>query len=256
MNSSRLPGKVLLDINSKPMLQWVYERTSGARLLDLVSIATTTDPSDDPIQSFCETRGFPLFRGSQYDVLDRYYKAAREYRAEVVVRITADCPLIDPGLIDQVIGEFLHSGADFCANRLPPPFHRTFPIGMDTEVASFSALERAWREADIQYEREHVMPYLYDQEGRFKVQVVDNEVDYGSYRWCVDTPEDLEFVRQVTARLSSQQNFTWMDILVLLKREPELTRINSQVLHKTMVDVDERNGISNTPKKHVGGNVR
>ncbi len=250
MSSSRLPGKVLLDINGKPMLQWVFDRTCAASLVDQVCVATTDDPRDDAIQEFCEKLGYPFFRGSQYDVLDRYYQAARALKADAVVRITADCPLIDPQLIDLVIGEFLEAGVDFCANRLPPPFHRTFPIGLDTEVADFSALEQAWREADQPYEREHVMPYLYDREGRFKVRVVDNEVDYGMCRWCVDTLEDLEFVRRVTARLIGQPNFGWLDILDVLQREPELTLINQEVRHKTMVDVDDRiGGITKSAKR-------
>jgi spore coat polysaccharide biosynthesis protein SpsF len=174
------------------------------------------------------------------DVLDRFYQAAKVYRAGVVVRLTADCPLLDPGVVDRTIEVFLENGADFAANRLPPPFKRTYPIGLDTEVCSFAALERAWREATAPYEREHVMPYLYDVAGRFKILRVDYEKDYGDRRWTVDTAEDLELVRQIFARLKDKKNFSWLDILAIFTAEPELAQINGQIQHKTFLDVDER----------------
>jgi spore coat polysaccharide biosynthesis protein SpsF len=242
MGSSRLPGKVLKEIDRRPMLDWVVMRAGRAHTVNAVAVATTTDPSDDPIAAFCEARGIPVYRGDVFDVLDRYYQAARAFQAEVIVRLTADCPLLDPQVVDLTVQRFLDSGADFAANRLPPPFQRTFPIGLDTEVCSFAALERAWKEAEQKYQREHVMPYLYDQEGRFKVVVVDHSEDEGAQRWTVDTPQDLEFVRQVVARFGGRDDFGWLDVLALLEREPELMAINAEILHKTMVDVDERNG--------------
>ncbi|MCD4672600.1 MAG: glycosyltransferase family protein [Anaerolineaceae bacterium] len=241
MGSSRLPGKVLQEINGRPMLDWVVTRAGRAETVDEVAVATTTDTSDDPIETFCTTHDVPVFRGSVFDVLDRYYQAARAFDADAIVRLTADCPLLDPQVIDLTVRRFVETGADFAANRLPPPFRRTFPIGLDTEVCSFAALEQAWKEAKQTYQREHVMPYLYDQEGRFKVVVVDHTQDFGAQRWTVDTPEDLEFVRQVVARLDGRDDFNWLAVLDLLKREPDLLAINAQIQHKTMVDVDERN---------------
>ena len=129
--------------------------------MDEVAVATTTDVSDDPIEAFCKSNKVPVYRGDVFDVLDRYYQAARAFQADVIVRLTADCPLLDPYVVDQTVRRFFADGADFAANRLPPPFKRTFPIGLDTEVCSFAALERAWKEADQKYQREHVMPYLY-----------------------------------------------------------------------------------------------
>ena len=158
----------------------------------------------------------------------------------MVVRFTADCPLIDPRLVDQVLEEFFKAGADFAANRLPPPFTRTYPIGLDTEVATFAALERAWKEATAKHDREHVMPYLYEVEGRFKVVRVEYERDFGWMRWTVDTPADLELIRQIAARLKDKPDFTWMDVVWIFEREPELAKINSNVQHRTMFDVDER----------------
>ncbi|MEA4907849.1 MAG: glycosyltransferase family protein [Anaerolineaceae bacterium] len=240
MSSSRLPGKVLKDIAGKPMLGHVVERVCQAKGVDEVVVATTTAPDDAAIEEYCRAQGIPVYRGSLYDVLDRFYQAALQYQADVVVRVTADCPLIDPGVIDLTLDAFHASGADFAANRLPPPWKRTYPIGLDTEVCSLAALERAWKEATQAYQREHVMPYLYDQDGRFKVQVVDHDPDYGALRWTVDTPEDLEFVRRVFQLLDGSQVFTWLDILALTQQHPELAAINAGVRHKTATDIDER----------------
>lgn len=240
MGSSRLPGKVLMDIAGQPMLARVVERARRARTVDDVMVATTTDPADDPIEAFCRERGYPVYRGSMFDVLDRFYGAAREAGAQVIVRITADCPVIDPAVIDEVVEAFHARGADFACNRLPPPWPRTWPIGLDTEVCSFAGLERAWKEATQPYEREHVMPYFYDQEGRFKVVVVDHDPDYGAQRWTVDTAEDLQLLREIFARFDGRDDFTWLDVLHLLEREPQLARINAGVRHKIGFEVDER----------------
>lgn len=265
-SSSRLPGKVLLDIAGQPMLARVVERARRARSLDGLLVATTTDPSDDPVEALCRERGYDCFRGSLHDVLDRYYQAAQRLQAQVIVRITADCPVIDPGLIDELLQAFLpRTGAapgfpfDFAANRLPPPWGRTYPIGLDVEVCTFAALERAWREARELHHREHVMPYLYEQErsrhyfsleeclrdhslpsGFFRVLHLHHQPDYGSLRWTVDTPEDLELVRQVYARFTPRDDFTWREILQLFEREPALAEINAGVKHRTHLNVDER----------------
>ena len=242
MSSSRLPGKVLKEIAGEPMLGWVVERARRARTVDEVMVATTREPADDPIAAFCAPRGYPCYRGDLFDVLDRFYQAARLAGAEVIVRLTADCPLIDPGLIDQTVGALWNrpSGAssplegpvDFAANRLPPPWQRTYPIGLDVEVCTFAALERAWREADQAYQREHVMPYLYEQPGRFKVLRVDHDPDYGDLRWTVDTPQDLDLVRAIFERMAGRVDFGWLDVLELFQREPELARLNAGVGQK------------------------
>lgn len=240
MSSTRLPGKVLLDIAGKPMIQWVIERSARAALVSQVAVATTTHPSDDPLVEFCESQGIPCHRGSLHDVLDRYYTAARKFEADAVVRITADCPLIDPGVVDRVVSEFLGPEGglggsfafDFATNRLPPPWHRSYPVGLDTEVCSMEALERAWKEGDQPYHREHVMPYLYEKEGRFRVRVLDHDPDYGWMRWTVDTPEDLKLVRLIFDRLAGKEDFTWLDVVELFKQEPQLARINEQVQAK------------------------
>ena len=240
MGSSRLPGKVMKKICGIPMLGWVAERAKMAKLLDKVVIATTISEEDNPIANYCLKQDYAIFRGSVFDVLDRYYQAALNYRADVIVRITADCPLIDPSLIDEVVHKFLKAEVDFAANRLPPPFKRTYPIGLDVEVASFIALKRTWLEAQEPHEREHVMPYLYEKSGRFKVITVDYDLDYGHYRWTVDTAKDLEFIRQVTAHLNCRKDFSWLDVLKVIKKHPKLMKINAQVMHKSYIDVDGR----------------
>ncbi len=240
MGSSRLPGKVLKDIGGKPMLLWAVERARRATRVDAVGVATTDDPADDPIAALCTAHEIPVFRGSVFDVLDRFYRAAQAFRADVVVRVTGDCPLIDPGVMDETIAAFFESGVDFAANRLPPPWKRTYPIGLDTEVCSFAGLERAWREAAEPYEREHVMPYFYDQDGRFRVRVVDHDPDYGALRWTVDTPADLELLRQIVERFEGREDFSWLEVLELVQREPELTRINADVAAKQTQEVDPR----------------
>ncbi|MEW5941772.1 MAG: glycosyltransferase family protein, partial [Chloroflexota bacterium] len=226
MSSSRLPGKILADIAGQPMLTRVYVRTSRARTLSDVIFATTTDASDDPVAEYCDLSGIPFTRGSLYDVLDRYYQAAKQTKADVVVRITADCPVIDPDLIDDAVTLVTrHSPPefDFAANRLPPPWGRTYPIGLDTEVCAFAALERAWKEAKEPQHREHVMPYLYEgvelkTENRtlqtgvsprgFRIALLHHPTDFGDYRWTVDTAEDLEFIRQVYARFNGRDDFS------------------------------------------------
>ncbi len=253
MSSSRLPGKILADIAGQPMLQRVFIRTSRAVTVTDTILATTTDSSDDPVAEYCDFSGIPFTRGSLYDVLDRYYQAAKQARAGVVVRITADCPVIDPALIDDVVNTLLEGGYDFVCNRLPPPWTRTYPIGLDVEACTFKVLEKAWKEAKEPQHREHAMPYFYEgvelstinrqlSEGvsprGFRIALLNHITDFGEYRWTVDTPEDLEFMRQVYGRFDGRDDFTWKEVLDLVHDEPELMKINSGVLLKTLKDVD------------------
>ena len=237
MSSNRLPGKVLLDIGGEPMLMRVFTRARRAKRLDEVVIATSMDIEDEPIVRICKERDVPYSRGSAMDVLDRFKNAAREHGAEIVVRLTADCPVIDPDLIDQTVDAFLVSDppADLAVNRLP--WERTFPIGLDTEVCASSTLEIAWREADKLHQREHVMPFFYENPERFHILHVQNKKDYGRLRWTVDTADDLTFIREIYARFGGRDDFTWGDVLALLEKEPELVEINAHVQHKSHLDV-------------------
>ena len=247
MASSRLPGKVLLEIGGRPMLQWVVERVRQAEQVDQVVVATTVEASDDPVADFCEAAAVACFRGSHHDVLDRFYRAALAYEADLVVRVTADCPLLDPGLLDRTLLSLWEPGNhpdsappdyDFAANRLPPPWGRTYPIGLDVEACTFTALETAWRDARSQHQREHVMPYLYEESGRFRVNLIHHEQDFGDRRWTVDTPEDLAALRALVKLLPS--NFNWLDVLAVWESHPEISGLNAGVKHKTAHDIDER----------------
>ena len=255
MSSSRLPGKILADIDGQPMLQRVFIRTSRAATLDEVIFATTTDASDDPVAEYCDFSGIPFTRGSLYDVLDRYYQAAKSAKADVVVRITADCPVIDPDLIDDVVNTLLDDEYDFVCNRLPPPWTRTYPIGLDVEACTFKVLEKAWQEAREPQHREHAMPYFYEgvqlsavsrqlSEGTsprgFRIALLHHTTDFGDYRWTVDTPEDLEFMQEVYSRFNGRDDFSWKEVLDLVHDNPELAKINANVQHKTLKDIDER----------------
>jgi spore coat polysaccharide biosynthesis protein SpsF len=148
--------------------------------------------------------------------------------------------VIDPEVIDQTVKVFQKSGADFVANRLPPPWKRTWPIGLDTEVCSFAGLERAWKEARLPHEREHVMPFFYNTEGRFKIVVTEHDPDYGSQRWTVDTAEDLQLLNEIFARLPDPLTFSWLDVLHLMENDPSLGQINAGVRHKVGTEVDAR----------------
>ena len=229
MGSARLPGKVLADIHGHAMLWHVAERTRAAETLDDVVVATTTEPADDVIAAFCREYRVSCFRGSEEDVLDRYYQAALQHDAQAIVRITSDCPLIDPEVVDKIVRAFLVEHTDYASNCEV----RTYPRGLDTEVMTFRALERAWGEARQTHQRAHVTPYIYQNPDQFRIVSVTGEEDHSAHRWTVDTPEDLEFVRKVYSRLQSEQ-FHWSDVLGLLEREPALTEINRSVAQKAL----------------------
>lgn len=228
MGSSRLPGKVLKNLGGDSVLARVVSRVRKARTIEKVLIATSGAPADEEIVSECKRIEVGVFRGSELDVLDRYYRAANSVEAEVVVRITSDCPLIDPEVTDLTVERFLAERPDYASNVQ----ERTYPRGLDTEVMTMRALERAWREAKEDYEREHVTPYLYQNPAMFKVLSVTGDGDYSRYRWTLDTPEDLEFLETVYNRF--QGDFTWHDVLDLLEREPELAEINRNVQQKAL----------------------
>ena len=238
MGSTRLPGKVLLDIAGRPMLTRVMQRLDSATRLDARVVATSHLTQDDPIAELCQRQRLRCFRGEPHDLLDRYYRAAREQQAGVVVRVTADCPLIDPDLVDQTVQAFQQANppVDFAANRLP--LRRTYPIGLDTEVCSMAALEQAWGQATEPHQREHVMPFFYEQPERFRTLLLDHEEDLGDLRWTVDTPEDLAFVREVYRRMAPRTEFGWLEVLNLIRQHPDLAAINAHVEHRTERDFE------------------
>jgi len=226
MGSSRFPGKVLEDLAGRPMLWHVVDRVRCAKSVDKVVIATTDRAVDDPVAQFCCRERIGCFRGSEEDVLDRFYRAARTNGADMVVRITADCPLIDPAVIDKVVARFERGDCDYVSNCL----RYTYPDGLDTEVFSFAALERAWREAKKPSEREHVTPYLRT-EG-FRTANVESEIPVSptQYRWTVDHPADLQFVRAVYSAFSENGAFGFEKVFDLLKRRPDLAAIQAETI--------------------------
>jgi len=231
MTSTRLPGKVLREVLGKSLLEFHLERLRRVRRADEVVVATTTNATDDPIVDLCDRLHVSHFRGSEHDVLARFYGAAMEYSAAVIVRVTADCPLIDPAVVDRVIAEFAGKpcSVDYASNTI----ERTYPRGLDCEVFSFSALETAHVEAVAGPDREHVTPFLYHQPDRFRVKSVRAGRDYSRYRWTVDTAEDFALVTCILGRLyPEKENFTFEDCLELVESHPSLSEINANIAQK------------------------
>lgn len=224
--STRLPGKVMMDLAGEPMLVRVVNRSRRAARVDEVVVATTTLAADDVIARLSAERGWPCFRGSEADVLDRYYRAALTHRAELIVRITSDCPLIEPTIVDRVVDVFLagQPRLQYVSNAVP---RRTFPHGLDMEAVRFDALEEAWKSDQNPAWREHVTPYVNRNPDRFPSALVSHDRDCSSMRWTVDTADDMRFVRAVYERFGGRDDFGWREVLQLLEREPALMSINS-----------------------------
>ena len=225
MGSTRLPGKVLAEVCGRPLLDHLVTRLKRATTVDEVAIATTDLPKDEPIRAFARSRGLRHFAGSEQDVLDRYVQAARCFGARTIVRITADCPLVDPDVVDRIVTRFLESGADAACNS------GSFPDGLDVEVFWAEALEQAWRDARLGSEREHVGPYFWNHPELFNLLRVEWDGDLGHLRWTVDTPEDLAFVTEVFEELhEAGSHFGTAEILELLARRPDLSDLNSGIV--------------------------
>ncbi|MBA7614855.1 8-amino-3,8-dideoxy-manno-octulosonate cytidylyltransferase [subsurface metagenome] len=231
VGSTRLPGKVLKDLAGQPMLARVVNRTQRAKTISAIVVATTTKPTDDVIIRLCEKQGWSYFRGSEEDVLDRYYRAALAFKADAIARITSDCPLIEPEIIDKVGNDFLSSypDVDYVSNNLVP----TFPLGLDVEVMRFDALRKAWQEDNNLAWREHVTPYIQHHSEKFKIRNVLNDKDYSYMRWTVDTIEDLTFVRKIYDHFQNDK-FTWKEALQLLEEHAEWLEINRNVQQKAI----------------------
>lgn len=226
MGSTRLPGKVLIDIQGKPLLEHVMDRVGMTRLIDRIVIATTVNEKDKAVIEFAKNLSIPYYVGSEDDVLDRFYQAARKFGANIIVRITPDCPMIDPHVIDEVIERYLKGDYDYVANTLK----RTYPDGLDVEVFSYKALEKAWKEARWFSEREHVTPYIWKNPDKFRLSTVESEVNLSHLRWTVDEESDLQFVREVYRHIYKEGDIFYMeDVLNLLAKHPELKQINQGI---------------------------
>lgn len=223
--SSRLPGKVLLPVLGQPMLLRQLERIARARTVDRVLVATSTDPSDDDLARIVTTAGFLVFRGALDDVLDRFHAAAASLGPDHVIRLTGDCPLIDPMVIDLVVQRHLHSGADYTSNTIL----RSWPDGVDVEVMRMPALTEVWRAAELPSEREHVTPRFHT-DPVFRRHAVVHHEDLASLRWTVDHPADLDVIRTVFERLYTRQpDFGFADVLALQRAEPGLFAESQQL---------------------------
>lgn len=230
MGSTRLPGKVMKEICGKPMLLLMLERLSQAKLIDEIVVATTTNPNDDVIFELVKKNGYNVFRGSEFDCLDRHYRVAIEYNAAYIAKITPDCPLIDPQIVDKVLDYFLKNvnNYDYVSNAHPP----SWPDGLDFEVFHVATLEKAHREATESSHREHTTTYIWSNPEKFRIGNVinpDGRNLFMSHRWTVDFPEDFEFVKKIYENLYNNKIFLMEEILLLLEKRPDISKINSHL---------------------------
>ncbi len=231
--STRLPNKVLKDLSGHSLLWHVIERVKASEKIDYVILAITTNPQDDPLVEIASMTDTGLFRGSEDDVLSRYLGAAAKYELDMIVRITSDCPLIDPHTIDKVIESHIKTGADYTSNTL----ERTYPRGLDIEIFSTDLLKLAGQETNEIFQREHVTPYFYQNPVKFKLNNVpaDEGLAHPEYRLCVDTPEDFQLIEKIYSKLyESPKLIEIMDVISLLGSKPELAEINRDIEQKEL----------------------
>ncbi|MCU0332026.1 MAG: glycosyltransferase family protein [Ignavibacteriaceae bacterium] len=228
MGSTRLPGKVMLPLAGKPLIIRMQERLSLSRYAGKIIIATTDDESDDQLFRLCKQNNLNIFRGHSLDLLDRHYRAAKKFNADVVIKIPSDCPLIDPEIIDKVIQYYISNRDkfDFVSNLHPP----TYPDGNDVEIMSIKVLEDAWINAKKDFEREHTTPYIWENPDKFRIGNVvwETGLDYSmTHRFTIDYNEDYEFIKRIYDELyEDNKRFRLKDILALLEKKPEIKKIN------------------------------
>lgn len=236
MGSTRLPGKVLLPIEGRPMLSYQIERLRRCRRVERIVVATSVLPADDAIAAFCEQESVDVARGSESDVLGRFAAAAQAFEASVVVRVTADCPLIEPALVDEAVARFSEGDCDYLSNMIEP----SWPYGMAVEVMSRRALDEAAAQATDPAEREHVTPFLYWRPQHYRIQSISRRPDLSAQRWTVDTPEDFELVSRILRALyPSRPEFTLDDVLDVLAQHPDWVEINRHVAQKNVTPSNE-----------------
>jgi len=226
MSSSRFPGKVLKPLSGVPVLSHVFNQLSFSRKLDDIVLTTSNDTSDDQLQQWAEENNRNFFRGDLDNVLNRFYETSLKYKADVIVRITGDCPLIDPSIVDKVILGFFDGDYDYYSNANPP----TFPDGLDTEVFSFPTLETAYRKAKLKSEQEHVTPYIRNHPELFKIGNLVSEVNFEKHRWTLDNQEDYEFLSKIFESLYKPNSFiSWGKVISFLKKNKDLQKINAHI---------------------------
>lgn len=237
MASTRLPGKVLMSINGKPMLWHVLNRLKFSKKINEIILAIPNTKENDILEKFAKDNKMKYFRGREKDVLFRYYEAAKKFKCEIIARVTSDDPLVDPEIVDLVIKKHLNSGADFTANFLDGKkgniIKRSFPRGLEVEVFNFSTLKKSCQEAQKSYQREHVDPYVFEHPERFQIADIENKENLSRLRWTVDESRDLELIREIYKRLYKKGKiFLMEDVVNLLKKCPKLAEINRDIKQK------------------------
>ncbi len=223
MGSTRLPKKMLLDLAGQPVIGRVFERVAKAPQVDEAWLATTNRPADDQLAAWAEKHQVNCFRGSEDDVLDRYFQTAKAARADVIIRITGDCPLMDPLAIDSVAKAFLAGDCDYACNAQPP----TWPDGLDAEAFLFWVLKKAWQEAKLRSEREHATAYIWKHPEIFKIKNVAHRPDLSRHRWTLDTREDYEFIKHIYEECRKRRIFgTMPEVLEILRDNPDWEKLN------------------------------
>jgi len=248
MGSTRLPNKVMRTVKGKPLIEYLIDRLSMSQKINEIILATSVDSKNDPLVEHVNKLGYKAFRGSENNVLERYYLAAKEAKADVVLRITGDCPLIDSKLVDEVIDCYLQGTFDYCSNVDPP----TYPDGLDTEIFSFSALEKAYNEAKEDRQKEHVTPYIRES-GSFKRGSISFKEDFSGERWTVDEMEDFELVRNIIEFFHPRIDFSWLEVLELKKQKPKMFEINKTFIRNEGASMGTGQKLWRRAKKVIPG---
>ncbi len=258
MNSTRLPGKALKEILGKPVLELLVERLRYSRRLDEIIIATTTSPADNPIEELAERLAVKYTRGSEEDVLSRYYEAAKQFNVDHIMRITADCPLMDPVIIDHMIEAYMdiNSGVteyDYLSNTL----ETTFPDGLDVEIFGFGVLEKVHMMADKKYQREHVCTYIIEHPKEFRIKNFAYDKNFSGFRWTLDNPEDYQLIKAIYEGLYLKKKiFLMNDILDFLEKNPQLVEINKSLKrNQGFLNSLDKENLSDAQKKEIVNNV-
>ncbi len=233
MTSTRLPGKILKTVCGRTLLDYHVSRLLKSRTIDRLIIATTINATDNPVEEFCQTRGVKCTRGSEDDVLDRYFQAVKKYPADIIVRVTSDCPLIDPVLVDQVIRYFIdhRDRLDYVNIN-----SGNYPRGLDVEVFSRTALEKAHSHGMEPHQREHVTPYIYRDGSEFRCGTYPSQENSGHHRWCVDEPADFDLISNILTAFDGRDDFSWQECLALVEKNPDWFTLNSSVRQKTLTE--------------------
>jgi glutamate-1-semialdehyde 2,1-aminomutase len=248
MGSTRLPNKVMKPVGGVPMIQLLLSRLARAKSVNQIVVATSQNPVNAPLAAHVEKLGYAVTRGSESDVLQRYLDAARAAQADVVVRITGDCPLVDPALVDKAVEGFRAAGVDYFSNVNPP----TYPDGLDIEVFTMASLERAGRETDRPYDHEHVTPYIRES-GKFQQSGMRNDTDLSAMRWTVDEAEDFAVVEKVFGHFAPRTDFGWQEVLALQNAQPDLFAANQHLIRNEGAKMSTGQKLWKRAKKVIPG---